>query len=57
MDMSEETSISGVSIDIKDAMSETSDIKLEADSDIPDDEISDSAEAMRCRKRCCWLVW
>lgn len=51
MDMSEETSISGVSIDIKDARSETSDIKSEAD--VPDDEISDSAEAMRCRKRCC----
>ena len=56
MDMSEETSISGVLINIKDARSETSDIKSEADSDVPDDEISDSAEAMHCRKRCCWLV-
>ena len=52
--MLEEMSISGVLIDIEDARSETSDIKSEAD--VPDDEISDSAEAMRCRKRCCWLV-
>ena len=54
IDMLEETSISSVSIDIKDARSETSDIKSEVD--VPDDEISDSAEAMRCWKRCCWLV-
>lgn len=46
--MSEETSTSGVSIEIKDAGSETSDIMSEAD--VPDDEMSDSAEAMRCRK-------
>ena len=49
--MSEETSISGVSIDINDARSETSDIKSEAD--VPDDEISDTAEVMRCCKRRC----
>ena len=51
---SEETLISGVLIDIKDARSETSDIKSEAD--IPDDEISDSAEAMGCYKWCHWFV-
>ena len=52
--MLEEMSISGVSIDIKDARSETSNIKPEAD--VPNDEISDSAEVMHCCKCHCWLV-
>jgi hypothetical protein len=52
MDASDETSTSGVSMDIKDARSETSDIE----SEVPDDETSDSAEAMCCRNRCCWLL-
>ena len=52
--MSEEISILGVSMEIKDARSETSDIKSEAD--VPDDEISESAEAMCWQKHCCWLM-
>ena len=52
--MSEEMLISGVSIDIKDARSETSNMKSETD--VPDDEISDSAEAMCCCKHHCWLM-
>ena len=59
IDISEETLILGVSIDIKEARSdsETSDIKSEAD--VPNEEISDSAEAMCCQKHRCWLklVW
>ena len=46
IDMSEETLISGISINIGDS-SETSDIKSEAD--VPDEEMSESTEDM-----CCW---
>ena len=53
--MSDETLILGVSIDIKDARSETSDIESEID--VPDDRTSESAEAMHCRKHCRWLAW
>ena len=48
VDMSEETSMSGVSINIGDS-SETPDIKSEAD--VLDEEMSESTEDM-----CCWLV-
>jgi hypothetical protein len=52
MDASDETSTLGVLMDIKDARSETSDIE----SEVPDDETSDSVEAMRCWNHCRWLV-
>jgi hypothetical protein len=54
MDMSDETSISGVSMEIGDARSETSDIESEVD--VPDNETSDSAEVMNCWKCHCWIV-
>ena len=54
MDMSDEMLISGVSMEIGDARSEPSDIKSEVD--VPDDETSDSAEAMNCWKCCRWTV-
>ena len=54
MDMLDETSISGVSMEIGDARLETSDIKSEVD--VPDDETSDSAEAMNCWKCHHWIV-
>jgi hypothetical protein len=52
--MSDETLISGVSMEIGDARSETSDIESEVD--VPDDETSDSAEAMNCWKCHHWIV-
>ena len=55
MDMSDETLISGTSMEIRDARLETSDTKSEVD--VPDDKTSDSAEAMNCWKCHPWIVW
>ena len=54
MDMLDETSISGVSMEIGNARSETSDIESEVD--VSDDETSDSAEVMNCWKCHRWIV-
>jgi hypothetical protein len=55
MDTSDEMLMSGVSMDIREARSENKDIVSE--SDMPDDERSESAEAARVRNRRCWVVW
>ena len=55
MDISDETSISGVSMEIGDARSQTSDIESEVD--VPDYRTSDSAEVMNCWKCHRWIMW
>jgi hypothetical protein len=55
VDVLDEMLILGVSMDIRDARSETLDIESEVD--VPNDETSNSAEAMHCQKCCHWLVW